>query len=202
MKSALTKRVLDMPKKLAKNGLEQYKTFWKNFGQVLKEGSTGDFGNKEKIAGLLCFASTGDDSGEQSVALTDYIGRMKEGQGKTYYLAGESYSQVKNSPHLEVFRKKDIEVLLLTDRIDEWLISCLPEFDSKQFVDVARGDLDPGSLNSEEDKKTQEEVAKSKEGLIERLKEALDEQVSEVHVPHCLTDSPATLAIGKQDLGL
>ncbi|MHA5520406.1 molecular chaperone HtpG, partial [Pseudomonas aeruginosa] len=114
MKSALTKRVLDMLEKLAKNEPEQYKTFWKNFGQVLKEGPAEDFGNKEKIAGLLRFASTGDDSGEQSVALADYIGRMKEGQDKIYYLTGESYSQVKNSPHLEVFRKKGIEVLLLT----------------------------------------------------------------------------------------
>lgn len=137
MKSALTKRVLDMLEKLAKNEPEQYKTFWKNFGQVLKEGPAEDFGNKDKIAGLLRFASTGDDSGEQSVALADYIGRMKEGQDKIYYLTGESYSQVKNSPHLEVFRKKGIEVLLLTDRIDEWLMSYLPEFDGKQFVDVA-----------------------------------------------------------------
>ncbi len=187
MKSALTKRVLDMLEKLAKNEPEQYKTFWKNFGQVLKEGPAEDFGNKEKIAGLLRFASTGDDSGEQSVALADYIGRMKEGQDKIYYLTGESYSQVKNSPHLEVFRKKGIEVLLLTDRIDEWLMSYLPEFDGKQFVDVARGDLDLGSLDSEEDKKAQEEVAKSKEGLIERLKKVLDEQVSEVRVSHRLT---------------
>ena len=202
MKSALTKRVLDMLEKLAKNEPEQYKTFWKNFGQVLKEGPAEDFGNKEKIAGLLRFASTGDDSGEQSVALADYIGRMKEGQDKIYYLTGESYSQVKNSPHLEVFRKKGIEVLLLTDRIDEWLMSYLPEFDGKQFVDVARGDLDLGSLDSEEDKKAQEEVAKSKEGLIERLKKVLDEQVSEVRVSHRLTDSPAILAIGEQDLGL
>lgn len=202
MKSALTKRVLDMLEKLAKNEPEQYKTFWKNFGQVLKEGPAEDFGNKKKIAGLLRFASTGDDSGEQSVALADYIGRMKEGQDKIYYLTGESYSQVKNSPHLEVFRKKGIEVLLLTDRIDEWLMSYLPEFDGKQFVDVARGDLDLGSLDSEEDKKAQEEVAKSKEGLIERLKKVLDEQVSEVRVSHRLTDSPAILAIGEQDLGL
>ena len=177
MKSALTKRVLDMLEKLAKNEPEQYKTFWKNFGQVLKEGPAEDFGNKDKIAGLLRFASTGDDSGEQSVALADYIGRMKEGQDKIYYLTGESYSQVKNSPHLEVFRKKGIEVLLLTDRIDEWLMSYLPEFDGKQFVDVARGDLDLGSLDSEEDKKAQEEVAKSKEGLIERLQRPDDTEM-------------------------
>lgn len=202
MKSALTKRVLDMLEKLAKNEPEQYKGFWKNFGQVLKEGPAEDFANKEKIAGLLRFASTSDDSGEQSVALADYIARMKEGQDKIYYLTGDSYSQVKNSPHLEVFRKKGIEVLLLTDRIDEWLMSYLSDFEGKAFVDVARGDLDLGKLDSEEDKKAQEEVAKAKEGLIERLKQSLQEQVSEVRVSHRLTDSPAILAIGEEDLGL
>ncbi len=202
MKSALTKRVLDMLEKLAKNQPEEYKGFWKNFGQVMKEGPAEDFANKEKIAGLLRFASTSDESGEQSVSLTDYLARAKEGQDKIYYLTGESYAQVKNSPHLEVFRKKGIEVLLLTDRIDEWLMSYLSDFDGKGFVDVARGDLDLGKLDSEEDKKAQEEVAKDKEGLIERLKTALGEAVSEVRVSHRLTDSPAILAIGEQDLGL
>lgn len=202
MKSALTKRVLDMLEKLAKDKPDDYKTFWKAFGQVLKEGPAEDFANKEKIAGLLRFASTAGEGDEQSMSLADYLGRVKEGQDKIYYLTGESYAQIKNSPHLEVFRKKGIEVLLLTDRIDEWLMSYLTEFDGKQFVDVARGDLDLGKLDSEEDKKAQEEVAKAKEGLIERLKGALGEQVAEVRVSHRLTDSPAILAIGEQDLGL
>ncbi|MGG5873405.1 molecular chaperone HtpG [Pseudomonas peli] len=202
MKSALTKRVLDMLEKLAKNEPEHYKSFWKNFGQVLKEGPAEDFANKEKIAGLLRFASTRTEDGEQNVGLGEYIARMAEGQDKVYYLTGESYAQVKNSPHLEVFRKKGIEVLLLTDRIDEWLMSYLTEFGGKHFVDVARGDLDLGKLDSEEDKKAQEEVAKAKEGLVERLKTALGEQVAEVRVSHRLTDSPAILAIGEQDLGL
>jgi len=202
MKSALTKRVLDMLEKLASNDAEAYKGFWKNFGQVLKEGPAEDFANKEKIAGLLRFASTSDESGEQSVSLADYLGRVKEGQDKIYYLTGESYAQVKSSPHLEVFRKKGIEVLLLTDRIDEWLMSYLSDFDGKAFVDVARGDLDLGSLDSEEDKKAQEDVAKAKEGLVERLKSALGEEVAEVRVSHRLTDSPAILAIGEADLGL
>jgi molecular chaperone HtpG len=202
MKSALTKRVLDMLEKLAKNEPEQYKAFWKNFGQVLKEGPAEDFANKEKIAGLLRFSSTQDDSGEQSVALADYLARAKEGQDKIYYLTGDSYAQVKNSPHLEVFRKKGIEVLLLTDRIDEWLMSYLSEFDGKAFVDVARGDLDLGKLDSEEDKQAQEAVAKEKEGLVERLKAALGDSVSEVRVSHRLTDSPAILAIGEHDMGL
>ncbi|WP_214509662.1 molecular chaperone HtpG [Pseudomonas brassicacearum] len=202
MKSALTKRVLDMLEKLAKNEPEQYKGFWKNFGQVMKEGPAEDFANKEKIAGLLRFASTQGDDGEQIVGLADYLARTKEGQDKIYYLTGETYAQVKNSPHLEVFRKKGIEVLLLTDRIDEWLMSYLSEFDGKSFVDVARGDLDLGNLDSEEDKKAAEEVAKSKEGLVERIKTALGDAVSEVRVSHRLTDSPAILAIGEQDLGL
>ena len=202
MKSALTKRVLDMLEKLAKDKPDDYKAFWKAFGQVLKEGPAEDFANKEKIAGLLRFASTTGEGDEQSVSLADYLGRVKEGQDKIYFLTGESYAQIKNSPHLEVFRKKGIEVLLLTDRIDEWLMSYLTEFDGKQFVDVARGDLNLGELDSEEDKKAQEEVAKAKEGLIERLKGALGEQVAEVRVSHRLTDSPAILAIGEQDLGL
>ena len=202
MKSALTKRALDMLEKLAKDKPEDYKTFWKQFGQVLKEGPAEDFANKEKIAGLLRFSSTHDASGEQSVSLADYLGRLKEGQDKLYFLTGESYGQVKNSPHLEVFRKKGVEVLLLTDRIDEWLMSYLTEFDGKQFVDVARGDLDLGKLDTEEDKKAQEEVAKTKEQLVERLKKVLEAEVAEVRVSHRLTESPAILAIGEQDLGL
>ncbi|MHC8291479.1 molecular chaperone HtpG [Pseudomonas sp. XS1P51] len=202
MKSALTKRVLDMLEKLAKNEPEQYKSFWKNFGQVMKEGPAEDFANKEKIAGLLRFASTSGEEGEQVVGLAEYLARAKEGQDKIYYLTGETYAQVKNSPHLEVFRKKGIEVLLLTDRIDEWLMSYLNDFDGKSFVDVARGDLDLGNLDSEEDKKAAEEVAKSKEGLVERLKTALGDSVAEVRVSHRLTDSPAILAIGEQDLGM
>ena len=202
MKSALTKRVLDMLEKMAKNNAEDYKKFWAAFGQVLKEGPAEDFANKEKIAGLLRFASTHSGNDEQVVALSDYIARMTEGQDKIYYLTGESYAQVKNSPHLEVFRKKGIEVLLLTDRIDEWLMSYLTDFDGKNFVDVARGDLDLGALDSEEDKQAQDEVAKSKEALVARLQAVLADQVADVRVSHRLTDSPAILAIGEQDLGL
>lgn len=202
MKSALTKRVLDMLEKMAKNNPEDYQTFWTAFGQVLKEGPAEDFANKEKIAGLLRFASTHSGNDEQSVALSQYIERMKEGQDKVYFLTGESYAQVKNSPHLEVFRKKGIEVLLLTDRIDEWLMSYLTDFDGKSFVDVARGDLDLGALDTAEDKQAQDDVAKSKEALVTRLKTALGDQVADVRVSHRLTDSPAILAIGEQDLGL
>src|SRR5690554_1516292 len=202
MKTALTKRALDMLEKMAKNDAESYKKFWEAFGQVLKEGPAEDFSNKEKIAGLLRFASAQSGNDEQVVALSDYIARMKEGQDKIYYLTGESYAQVKNSPHLKVFRKKGIEVLLLTDRIDEWLMSYLTDFDGKSFVDVARGDLDLGALDSDEDKQAQDEVAKSKEALVTRLKAVLGDQVADVRVSHRLTDSPAILAIGEQDLGL
>ncbi|QNR96139.1 molecular chaperone HtpG [Stenotrophomonas sp. 169] len=202
MKSALTKRSLDMLEKLSKDKPEQFATFWKEFGQVLKEGPAEDFNNREKIAGLLRFASTRGDGDAQTVSLADYLGRVAEGQDKIYYLTGESYTQVRNSPHLEVFRKKGIEVLLLTDRIDEWLMGYLTEFDSKRFVDIARGDLDLGALESEEDKQAQESAAKDKQALVERLKTALGDDVAEVRVSHRLTDSPAVLAIGEQDLGL
>jgi len=202
MKSALTKRSLDMLDKLATDKPEVYAGFWKQFGQVLKEGPAEDFNNREKIAGLLRFASTHDASGEQSVSLADYVGRMIEGQDKIYYLTGDSYTQVKDSPHLEVFRKKGVEVLLFTDRIDEWLMGYLTEFDGKSFVDVARGDLDLGALESAEDKQAQEEAAKDKQGLVDRIKAALGEDVADVRVSHRLTDSPAILAIGEQDLGL
>ena len=202
MKSALTKRALDMLEKLAKDDPERYKAVWKNFGQVLKEGPAEDFSNREKIAGLLRFASTHSGDAEQSVSLAEYVARMQEGQDKLYYLTGESYAQIKDSPHLEVFRKKGIEVLLLTDRIDEWLMSYLTEFDGKSFVDVARGDLDLGKLDSEEQKQAKEEAAKAKQGLVERIQNVLKDEVSEVRVSHRLTDSPAILAIGQGDLGL
>lgn len=202
MKSALTKRSLDMLEKLARDKPEVYAGFWKQFGQVLKEGPAEDYGNREKIAGLLRFASTHDDSGEPSVSLADYVGRMIEGQDKIYFLTGDSHTQVKDSPHLEVFRKKGVEVLLLTDRIDEWLMGYLTEFDGKSFVDVARGDLDLGALESAEDKQAQEAVAKDKQALVDRIKAALGDDVADVRVSHRLTDSPAILAIGEQDLGL
>ena len=202
MKAALTRRSLDMLEKLAADKPEQYATFWKEFGQVLKEGPAEDYNNREKVAGLLRFASTRGEGDAQTVSLADYIGRMAEGQDKIYYLTGESHGQVRNSPHLEVFRKKDVEVLLLTDRIDEWLMGYLTEFDGKGFVDIARGDLDLGALETEADKQQQEAAAKEKQALVERLKALLGEDVAEVRVSHRLTDSPAVLAIGEQDLGL
>ena len=200
MKTALTRRVLEMLDKLAADA-DKYATFWEQFGEVLKEGPAEDFGNREKIAALLRFASTQVDGGKPSVALADYVARMKEGQDRIYYLIGESDTQLRSSPHLEVFRKKGVEVLLLSDRIDEWMMGYLREFDGKSFVDAGRGDLDLGSLDSAEDKAAQETVAKAHEGLVERLKAALGEQVSDVRVSHRLTDSPAVLATGEHDVG-
>ncbi|MFN3578894.1 MAG: molecular chaperone HtpG, partial [Pseudomonas sp.] len=202
MKSALTKRVLDMLEKLAKKEPEQYATFWKNFGSVIKEGPAEDFANREKIASLLRFASTQQNDDSEVVSLDAYIERMQEGQEKIYYLTGERYNQVKNSPHLEIFRKKGIEVLLLTDRIDEWLMSHLSEYQGKTFVDIARGDLDLGSLEADEDKQAQEEAAKSKADLVQRIKDVLSESVEDVKVSHRLTDSPAVLVINEDGMGL
>jgi len=201
MKSALTKRVLDMLEKLANNEPEKYQGFWDEFGQVLKEGPAEDFSNKEKIAALLRFASTAGNDKSQNQSLAQYIERMKEGQDKIYYIAAESYNTAIHSPHLEVFKKKGLEVLLLTDRVDEWLVSHLREFDGKEFQDVGRGQLDLGALDNEDDKKAQEELAKNNEGLVERVKKALDEQVQEVRVTSRLTESPACLVVGEMDMG-
>ncbi len=202
MKSALTKRVLDMLEKMAKKEPEQYATFWKAFGSVMKEGPAEDFANREKIAGLLRFASTTQSDDSEVVSLDTYIERMVEGQDKIYYLTGGRYAQVKNSPHLEIFRKKGIEVLLLTDRIDEWLMSHLSEYKGKQFVDVARGDLDLGKLEAEEDKQEQEKAAQEKADLVKRIQEVLKDDLQEVRVSHRLTDSPAVLVINEDDMGL
>ncbi|WP_330924699.1 molecular chaperone HtpG [Candidatus Sororendozoicomonas aggregata] len=201
MKSALTKRVLDMLEKMAKKEPETYATFWQEFGQVLKEGPAEDFANREKVARLLRFATTAGQGSTQDQSLTGYVERMKEGQDKIYYICAETYNAAANSPHLEVFRKKGIEVLLLSDRVDEWLVSHLNEFDGKQLADIGRGDLDLGKLDDEADKKAQEEVAKETEDLIKRIKDTLKEDVEEVRVTNRLTDSPACLVVGQHDMG-
>ncbi|MGH1440490.1 MAG: molecular chaperone HtpG [Cellvibrionaceae bacterium] len=201
MRSALTKRVLDMLEKLAKKKPEEYQAFWKEFGQVIKEGPGEDFANKEKIAKLMRFATTHTDKPEQDQSLDEYIGRMQEGQDKIYYVAAENFNTAKNSPHLEVFRKKGIEVLLLADRVDDWTMSHLREYDGKTFQDVGRGALDLGELDSEEEKKEQEKINEELKSLIERSKAALEEQVEEVRLTHRLTDSPACVVVGEADMG-
>ena len=200
MRSALTKRILDMLGKLAKKGGEDYALFWKEFGQVLKEGPAEDFANKEKIAKLLRFSSTHTDLEEQDQSLEDYVSRVQEKQDKIYYVVAENFNTAKNSPHLEVFRKKGIEVLLLSDRVDDWLMNHLQEFDGKQFQDVARGalDLEP---ESEEEKAEQEKLEKESEALVERLGKVLEDKVAEVRATSRLTDSPACLVVGDFDMG-
>mgnify|MGYP001080127287 CR=1 FL=1 len=202
MRSALSKRALDMLEKLKKKDKEAYGKFWKEFGQVLKEGPAEDFANKERIAKLLCFNTTESNSDNQDQGFEDYVARMKEGQDKIYYLTAESLKAARNSPHLEIFRKKGVEVLLLTDRIDEWLVSHLQEFDGKQLQDVARGELDLGELEEEGDKEAKEEVEKKLEGLVGRVSTVLGEKVKSVRLSHRLTDSPACLAVDDFDMGL
>ena len=200
MRSALTKRALDMLAKLAKSEGDDYAKFWSEFGQVLKEGPAEDFANKEKIAKLLRFSTTKTDKEEQDQSLEGYVERMSEGQDKIYYVVAENFNTAKSSPHLEVFRKKGIEVLLLSDRVDDWLMNNLQEFDGKQFQDVARGELDLAS-ESEEEKAEQEKVVKESEGLVERLNEVLKGKVEEVRATNRLTDSAACLVVGDADMG-
>ncbi|MBQ0785596.1 MAG: molecular chaperone HtpG [Amphritea sp.] len=202
LKTQLTKRSLGMLGKLAKNEPEQYAKFWTEFGEVLKEGPAEDHANRETVLKLLRFASTHNDSSAQTVGLEDYISRMQEGQEKIYYAVAENYNTAKNSPHLEIFRKKGIEVLLMSDRVDEWLMGQLFDFLGKSFQDVSKGELDLGETENEEEKKAQEETAKEMEGLTERLKSSLEEQVSEVRITHRLTDSPACVVLGAYDMGM
>ena len=201
LRTALTKRVLDMLAKMGKNEPEKYAEFWSQFGGVLKEGPAEDYTNREKILKLLRFASTQSEGKEPTVSLEDYVGRMQEGQKKIYYVTAENYNTAKNSPHLEIFRKKGIEVLLLTERIDEWMMSHIFDFEGTSFQDVAKGELELDDATSEEDKKAQEEAAKKSEGLIERLKERLTEKVSDVRVTTRLTESPACLVLNAYDMG-
>ncbi|MCJ9710008.1 molecular chaperone HtpG [Bordetella hinzii] len=194
------KRVLSLLEDLAENRKDDYAAFWGEFGQVLKEGVGEDPSNQERIAKLLRFASTHSGDAAQTVSLADYLGRLKEGQDKIYYVTADSFSAASNSPHLEIFRKKGIEVLLLWDRVDEWMLSHLREFDGKSLVSVAKGGLDLADLADEEEKKKQTEVAESFKPLVERLQAALGEQVKEVRVTLRLVDSPACVVVGQNDL--
>lgn len=194
------RRVLSLLEDLAENQSDKYAEFWQNFGQVLKEGVGEDSGNKERIAGLLRFASTHNDSDVQNVSFADYISRMKEGQDKIYYVTADSYSAAKHSPHLEVFKKKDIEVLLLSERVDEWMLSFLTEFEDKALVSVAKGGLDLADLADEEDKEKQEKVAEELKPFIEKLKSALGDRVKEVRTTSRLVDSPACVVVDENEM--
>jgi len=200
IKSGTVKKLLSSMQDLAKKKPEEYQKFWNEFGRVLKEGPAEDFTNKEKIAGLLRFSSTNSKSDEQNVSLTDYIERMKADQEVIYYITADSLMAAKNSPHLEIFKKKDIEVILLGDRVDEWMIASLPEFSGKKLQSIAKGDLDLGKLEDKKEKDKKKKIEDDAKNLVEKIKESLGDKVAEVKVTHRLTDSPACLVVGENDI--
>jgi len=204
IRAGVVKKVLGLIEDLAKKeddeGKEKFKKFWQEFGQVLKEGVGEDFANRERIAGLLRFISTHDESDQASVSLSDYISRMKEGQDKIYYVTADSLNAAKNSPHLEIFRKKGIEVILLSERVDEWLVAHLTEFDGKPLQSVAKGSLDLGDMEDAAEKQAHEKEASEFNDLIEKMKNVLNDQVKDVRVTYRLTESPACLVADTHDM--
>ena len=202
IRSGSVKKILGLLENMAKNEAEKYGDFWSAFGKVLKEGPGEDLANREKIAGLLRFASTHGKGEAQEVSLEDYLARMKPGQDKIYFITADSYAAAKNSPHLEIFRDKEIEVLLLADRVDEWLMSNLSEYREKHFVSIAKGDLDLGEISSKEDKKKQEKKEEEAKKLVQRIEEVLQDQVEAVRVSQRLTTSPACIVLNKHDMAL
>ncbi|MET0077219.1 MAG: molecular chaperone HtpG [Candidatus Thiodiazotropha lotti] len=200
IRQANVKRVLGALEKLAENDKEKYQEFWDQFGKVLKEGPAEDYANKEKISALLRFASTHNEQDEQTVSLADYVSRMREGQDKIYYITADSAAAARFSPHLEVLKKKGIEVLLLSDRVDEWLVTSLTEFDGKPLHSVAKGELDLGELDDKEEQESQEKQAEEHKALLERMQQVLQESVKEIRVSQRLTDSPACLVVEEHDM--
>jgi len=200
IRSGSVKKVLSELQKMANNKVEDYASFWKEFGRVIKEGPGEDFGNREKIAKLIRFASTDKDTDEQIVSLDDYITRMNEGQKDIYYITADSFAAAKNSPHLEIFRKKGLEVLLLSDRVDEFLMSSLPEYEGKKLQSIARGELDLGDLETEEDKEEKKKAEEEFKDFVTKVKDSLGDEVKEVRLTHRLTDSPACLVTGEHDM--
>jgi len=202
IRAASVKKVLGLLESMAKNETEKYADFWEQFGRVVKEGPAEDFANRERIAKLLRFASTHSDSDEQNVSLEDYIGRMQPEQEKIFYVTADSFAAAKNSPHLEVFRKKGIEVLLLHDRVDEWMISHLTEFDGKALVSVAKGELDLGKLRDEDEEKSAKKTETEFKDFVKRIQEALVDDVKEVRISHRLTDSPSCLVLEEHEMAV
>ena len=200
IRSGTVKKILSSLEDMAKKKPDDYKKFWNEFGRVLKEGPAEDFTNREKIAGLLRFSTTNDETNAQSVSFDDYIGRMKPEQEVIYYITADSFMAAKNSPHLEIFKKKNIEVLLLGDRVDEWLISNLTEYKNKKFQSIAKGDLDLGNLEDASEKGKNKKIEEKAKTLIEKIKISLGEKVKDVKVTHRLTDSPACLVVGEHDI--
>ena len=202
IRAASVKKVLGLLENMAKNEAEKYAEFWAQFGRVMKEGPAEDFANRERIAKLLRFASTHSDTDEQSVSLEDYISRMQPEQEKIYYVTADSFAAAKNSPHLEVFRKKGIEVLLLHDRVDEWMVSHLTEFDGKALVSVAKGELDLGKLGDEGEEESAKQVETEFKDLVTRIQDALTDDVKEVRISHRLTDSPSCLVLEEHEMAV
>ncbi len=202
IRTASVKKILGMLETMARDEPEKYAEFWGQFGQVLKEGPAEDYANRERIARLLRFASSYSGTAEQNVALEDYIARIKPEQDKIYYLTADSFVAASNSPHLEVFRKKGIEVLLLHDRVDEWLVSHLTEFDGKKLVSVAKGDLDLGKLQDAEEQKAAKQAEDENKDLVGKIRDALEDVVSEVRISHRLTDSPSCLVQGEHEMAM
>jgi len=201
IRAGCTKRVLSLLEELAENSKDKYAGFWKEFGRVLKEGVGEDFANRERIAKLLRFSSTHTDAEEQVVSLADYVSRMKEGQDRIYYATAETFLAARNSPHLEIFRARGIEVLLLSERVDEWLVANLPEYGGKALASVARGELDLSRLQSDEERKREAEQAGAHRALLAKLKDALGDKVKDVRVSSRLTESPSCLVAGEHDMG-
>jgi molecular chaperone HtpG len=202
IRGASVKKVLGLLKDMAEGEPDKYRTFWAEFGRVMKEGPVEDFANREQIAKLLRFATTRSEPGVQDVSLDDYIGRMKPGQDKIYYITAESALAARNSPHLEIFRKKDIEVLLLSDRVDEWMLSGLTEYGGKPLQSVAKGELALGGLEDAGEKQALNEITEGFKELVDRLQRVLAGKVKEVRVTHRLTDSPSCLVVDQNDLGM
>ncbi|OQX41074.1 MAG: molecular chaperone HtpG, partial [Candidatus Sedimenticola endophacoides] len=200
IRGANTKRILGLLEKMARDDQEKYQQFWDQFGQVLKEGPVEDYANREKIGSLLRFATTRSEGREQTVSLDQYIGRMPEKQEKIYYITADSHAAALHSPHLEVFKRKDVEVLLLTDRVDEWLVSQFTEYKGKHIQSVAKGQLDLGALEDAQDKEELEKAAEEHKGLVERVAKVLDGQIKEVRISNRLTESPACLVVGDYDM--
>ena len=202
IKAASVKKILGMLEKLAKDDKEKYGEFWKEFGKVIKEGPAEDFSNREKIAKLMRFASTHTNNEVQDISLDDYISRMQPEQEKIYYITGDSFNAVKNSPHLELFKKKGIEVLLMSDRVDEWMMSYLQEYDGKSFASVAKGAVDLGKMEDKDEKQKVEKAQEEHKSLLERMKETLDKKVKDVRISSRLTDSPSCLVVEEQEMNV
>jgi molecular chaperone HtpG len=202
IRSGSVKKVLGLLSDMADKEPEQYQQFWDEFGKVIKEGPAEDFANKDTTAKLLRFASTNTDDKKQNISLADYVGRMKPGQDKIYYITADNYAAASNSPHLEIFRKKEVEVLLMYDRVDEWLVSHLSEFAGKKLQSVAKGDLDLGQVETGEEKKEQKEIEKEAKDVVNKIKKSLADKVEDVRVSHRLTTSPACIVLNEHDMAL